>query len=108
MTERSRIRRNAIATLRRAYASEAQSALRAYLQWNRINRRGSFNRMTPFDRRGLNVDVSITRAERELASIGLEYYIDAGEVCTRPALSRCSSAEWEYRIGVEIGTIEPY
>jgi hypothetical protein len=83
MTERQRIRRNAIATLRRAYTSDAQSALRAFLRYDRSLRGWGSCGITADERAGQRVERAIWRAKLELASIGLVYYLDAGEICTR-------------------------
>lgn len=105
MTE-TQIRRNAIATLRRAYALGNEEALRYHERNYKYSWCGGIN--LSLYGRAERILARIERAKEMLASIGLEYYIDCGEICTRPALSKCSASKYDYRMSVEFGLVDPY
>ena len=106
MTEAQRIRRNAVRVLERAYAYENEEALRYYERNSRYSWHGGLN--WSLYGKAERILARIDRATKALKSIGLEPYTDCGAVCLRPTFERCNRSEQDYRMGVEVGTIEPY
>ena len=106
MTEQTKIRRNAVAVLRRAYALNNEEALRYHERNHKYSWCGGLN--WSMYGKAERILARIERAKKMLESIGLEYYLDCGEVCTRPTLSRCSASEYDYRMRVEFGLVDPY